>query len=300
MRKIYYIYPLLIISALILGACGIAGNMKLDPVSKDFYEYARLIMTGPEKDIFNHLPDYESREQFIEEFWLKRDPDPGTEENEFEEEFFRRIDYANQRFREGIPGWKTPRGRIYIYLGPPDRVMQRPYINDPQIKGMILWGYYKYQVGIEFVDRKGDGCYDYSRQNSIAGGLLHAIERAKFGQTYSIDFEKVISDFDLNYNKETGEIEASLPVNYLSFEAEEGLLKAAFEFEFFIYERKGKSKDRIKREKFFEIREEKLPEIEKIYFTFPYDLKPGKYYFDVVLIVKPDITKVRKIFKIKL
>jgi len=130
--------------------------------------------------------------------------------------------------------------------------------------------------------------------------LLHAIERAKFGQAHSTDFERVISDFDLNYNKETREIEASLPVNYLSFKAEEGLLKAVFEFEFYIYERKGKSKDRIKREKFFEIREEELPETEKIYFTFPYDLKPGKYYFDVVLIVKPDITKVRKIFKIKL
>jgi len=58
LRKICYIYPLLIISALILGACGIAANMKLDPVSKDFFEYARLIMTGPEKEIFNHLPDY--------------------------------------------------------------------------------------------------------------------------------------------------------------------------------------------------------------------------------------------------
>ena len=64
----------------------------------------------------------EEREQFIEQFWLRRDPTPDTEENEFKEEHYRRIAYANEHFASGIPGWKTDRGRIYITFGPPDEI----------------------------------------------------------------------------------------------------------------------------------------------------------------------------------
>ena len=177
-----------------------SSKIDLDPASQDFYEYARLIMTKQEKDIFKYLPDKESREEFIKDFWAKRDPDSETEENEFKEEFFRRINYANKRFREGIPGWKTDRGRIYIYLGPPDKIDQRPYINDPAVKGLILWGYYRYRLGIEFIDRTGDGSYSLNRQVGAAGGLLEVIERAKFGQIYSGEgnLGQIFSDFKLS------------------------------------------------------------------------------------------------------
>ena len=110
----------LTILALSLGCCGTRERVTLDPESKNFYDYTRLIMTKQEKEIFLLLPDKESRMEFIQDFWDKRDPDPQTEENEFQEEFYQRIEYVNKRFREGIPGWKTDRGRIYIYLGPPD------------------------------------------------------------------------------------------------------------------------------------------------------------------------------------
>ena len=150
------------------ASCGPGGRVALDPVSKDFYEYARLIMTKPEKDIFLLLPDRESRTEFIEDFWAKRDPNPDTDVNEFKEEFYSRIEYVNKRFIEGIPGWKTDRGRIYIYLGPPDKIDQRPYINDPNVKGLIWWGYYRYRLGIEFVDKTGDGRYSLGRQSGLA------------------------------------------------------------------------------------------------------------------------------------
>jgi GWxTD domain-containing protein len=65
---------------------------------------------------------YEERREFIEQFWLRRDPTPGTVENEFKEEHYRRIAYANERFASRIPGWKTDRGRIYITFGPPDEI----------------------------------------------------------------------------------------------------------------------------------------------------------------------------------
>jgi len=295
----YLIPALSIIAVVTLMSCGFSGKVALDPTSKDFYETARLIMTKQEKDIFNHLPDQVSREEFIRDFWAKRNPDPDTEENEFKEEFFRRIDYVNLRFREGIPGWKTDRGRIYIYLGPPDKVEQRPFINYPDVKGLIWWGYYKYRLSIEFVDRVGDGSYTLNQHMSAYGNVLQVIEKVKFGQIFAEGQSRFV-DFDLRFNREKKEIIISIPVASLEFKEEEGSLKAEFEFEFFIYKKKGLKMDRFTQIKSFERPEDEILELEDIIFTFPYDLKPGKYYFDVVMGVKPDIARARKIFEIKI
>ncbi|MDH5384672.1 MAG: GWxTD domain-containing protein, partial [Candidatus Aminicenantes bacterium] len=202
-----------------MECCSARGRIELDPESKDFYEYARLIMTKQEKDIFHLLADKESRMEFIQDFWAKRDPDPSTDENEFEEEFYRRIEFANKHFIEGIPGWKTDRGRIYIYLGPPDKVDQRPFINDPNVKGLIWWSYYTHQLGLEFVDRTGDGRYALGRQVGASGGLLDVLERAKFGQVFKDegDFGRVFSDFEVGYERGKREIHVSIPVESLSF-----------------------------------------------------------------------------------
>ena len=67
------------------------------------------------------LSNDEERDQFIEAFWQRRDPTPDTEENEFKEEHYRRIAYANEHYAAGIPGWKSDRGHIYIVFGPPTR-----------------------------------------------------------------------------------------------------------------------------------------------------------------------------------
>jgi GWxTD domain-containing protein len=284
-----------------LFSCGFSRKVALDPRSQDFYEKARLVMTGQEKNIFNHLPDRESREEFIKEFWAKRDPDPGTEENEFKQEFLQRIEYANSYFREGIPGWKTDRGRIYIYLGPPDRIEQRPYINDPSIKGLIWWGYYEYRLGLEFVDRVGDGSYTLNQQISPYGNLLQVIERAKFGQILGGEtgFKNRFVDFKVSFNREKREILVSIPVADLTFTEEDKLLKASFEFEFYIYQKKDAKKYKFQDVKYFEKPEDEILQLKEITFTFPYELKPGNYYFDVIIIVKPDGGKARKIFEIK-
>lgn len=84
------------------------------------------IITPEERAAFKKLQTDEEREEFIEQFWLRRDPDPDTPENEYREEYYRRIAYANEKFTSGIPGWKTDRGRIYITWGPPDSVESRP------------------------------------------------------------------------------------------------------------------------------------------------------------------------------
>jgi GWxTD domain-containing protein len=84
------------------------------------------IITDEERQAFKRLQTDEERQQFVEQFWLRRDPTPDTEENEFKEEHYRRIAYANERFASGIPGWKTDRGRIYITFGPADEVESHP------------------------------------------------------------------------------------------------------------------------------------------------------------------------------
>jgi len=89
-------------------------------------EDVRWIITDEEKSAFMQLSNDEERDQFIEAFWQRRDPTPDTEENEFKEEHYRRIAYANEHYAAGIPGWKADRGRIYIVFGPADEIESHP------------------------------------------------------------------------------------------------------------------------------------------------------------------------------
>jgi len=74
------------------------------------------IITDEEKQAWKRLATAEERESFIEQFWLRRDPSPDTPENEYKEEHYRRIAYANEHFASGIPGWKADRGKIYNHV----------------------------------------------------------------------------------------------------------------------------------------------------------------------------------------
>jgi GWxTD domain-containing protein len=89
-------------------------------------EDVRWIITDEEKSAFMQLSNDEERDQFIEAFWQRRDPTPDTEENEFKEEHYRRIAYANEHYAAGIPGWKSDRGRTYIVFGPADEIESHP------------------------------------------------------------------------------------------------------------------------------------------------------------------------------
>lgn len=96
------------------------------PWKKWLNEDVVYIITDEEKRAFKQLKTDEERQQFVEQFWLRRDPTPDTEENEFKEEHYRRIAYANDHYASGIPGWKTDRGMIYIKYGPPDEIDSHP------------------------------------------------------------------------------------------------------------------------------------------------------------------------------
>jgi GWxTD domain-containing protein len=83
------------------------------------------IITTEEEQYFRQLKSDEERERFIEEFWLRRDPMPETDKNEFREEHYQRITYANQNFAvDVLPGWRTDRGRVYITYGKPYEIQK--------------------------------------------------------------------------------------------------------------------------------------------------------------------------------
>src|SRR5213594_1948546 len=109
------------------------------PYKKCLNEDVVYIITDEERQAWKRLATDEEREQFIEQFWLRRDPTPDTVENEFKEEHYCRIAYANERYASGIPGWKADRGRIYITFGPPDEIESHPsggaYERPPQEGG---------------------------------------------------------------------------------------------------------------------------------------------------------------------
>ena len=97
-----------------------------DEVGKSYHTWldqdVRYIISPEEEEAFKLLGTDDERDQFIEQFWLRRDPTPDTEENEFREEHYRRIQYANEHFAAGVPGWRTDRGRMYIVWGAPDEI----------------------------------------------------------------------------------------------------------------------------------------------------------------------------------
>src|SRR5216684_4543673 len=96
------------------------------PYKKWLDEDVAWIITDEERQAFRQLSNDEERDQFIEAFWQRRDPTPDTEENEYKEEHYQRIAYANEHFAAGVPGWRTDRGRIYIVFGKPDEIESHP------------------------------------------------------------------------------------------------------------------------------------------------------------------------------
>ena len=145
------------------------------PYKQILQEDLAYIIMPEEREAFLNLSTNEEREQFIEQFWLRRDPTPDTIENEFKEEHYRRIAYANELFTAGTPGWITDRGRIYIIHGPADQIDRNPtggmYQEQPREGTRIYTSFpherwhYRHLEGIgenitlEFVDKNSIGDY---------------------------------------------------------------------------------------------------------------------------------------------
>jgi GWxTD domain-containing protein len=152
-------------------------------------EDVRWIITDQEKKAFLSLSNDEERDAFIEQFWRRRNPNPDSPENEFREEHYRRIAYANEHFAAGKPGWMTDRGHIYIAFGPPDSEETHPSGGpydrpieegggETQTFPFETW-HYRYiegigeNIDIEFVDTCMCGDYHMTIDRSEKDALLH-------------------------------------------------------------------------------------------------------------------------------
>src|SRR5450432_2698376 len=159
------------------------------PYRKWLNEDVSYIITDEERTAFKRLQTDEEREQFIEQFWLRRDPTPDTVENEFKEEHYRRIAYTNENFASGIPGWKADRGRIYITYGPPDEkeshpsggTYERPTEEGGGTTSTFPFEQWRYRyiegigtdINIEFVDPTMSGEYRMTSDPSEKDALLY-------------------------------------------------------------------------------------------------------------------------------
>jgi len=152
-------------------------------------EDVTYIISPEERTAFLQLETNEEREQFIEQFWLRRSSNPDMPDNDFKEEHYRRIAYTNEHYASGIPGWKTDRGRIYIIWGAPDEIESHPtggtYDRPTEEGGGSTTTYpwerwrYRYLEGIqenvelEFVDPSGSGEYHLTMDPSEKDALLN-------------------------------------------------------------------------------------------------------------------------------
>jgi GWxTD domain-containing protein len=147
------------------------------------------IISDEERKAFKTLSNDEEREAFIEQFWLRRNPNPDSPDNEFREEHYRRIAYANEHFAAGKPGWKTDRGHIYISFGKPDSIDSHPsggtYERPVEEGGgetstfpFEVW-HYRYLEGVgenidlEFVDSCQCGDYHFTIDRGEKDALMH-------------------------------------------------------------------------------------------------------------------------------
>jgi GWxTD domain-containing protein len=128
-------------------------------------EDVRWIITPQERAALIRLSTNEARDGFVEQFWQRRDPTPGTAENEYKKEHYRRIYYTNVHFAQAVPGWEADRGRFYILYGPPDRIKTEaaPSGGD-SAKPTVLWHYnsipgYGKDIDLKFVDVCSCGDY---------------------------------------------------------------------------------------------------------------------------------------------
>ena len=152
-------------------------------------EDVSYIISDEERTAWKRLQTAEEMEQFIEQFWLRRDPTPDSAENEYKEEHYRRIAYANERYASGKPGWKTDRGRIYITFGPADEVeshpaggaYKRPYEEGGGFTSTFPFEIWRYRwlegigsdILIEFVDPTMTGEYRMTIDPAEKDALLH-------------------------------------------------------------------------------------------------------------------------------
>jgi len=227
--------PVLLLTLLFLPSCHTYKlEQNLEPDDAEFYSKVRYIITSREKKVFLELPHSE-RKAFQEEFWEKRDPSPGTEENEFKITYFNRIQKADDLFiGEGRQGWATDRGYIYILFGPPtQRMTSSPSSFNNACRE--VWYYGNFPVA--FVDAYCTGqfklvTYDLSPIRHLNLKYMSEFASAQSEAQQTLRDDEALFDFNWEIKNMTaepemikGSIEINIPYAQLWFKEEKNKLR---------------------------------------------------------------------------
>jgi len=270
---------------------------KLDPESKEFLSLVRYIITPQERKIFLNTPPDE-RTKFIEEFWKKRDPDPETEENEFKEEYFKRIEEANHLF--GSNGWLQDRGRVYILLGPPERKEVYPRGYTFYGKPMEIW-YYGF-FPIVFIDHYWNGNY---KLEALSAYQIAQINKAQMEEKPQVKDKSTVLDFDIKIISQRDDqfiIRIEIPYKNIWFKQEEDKLTTTLEISLKIFNSQEKKIWEFQQAYPISIEEKNLTEIIKkpYIIEIPVNLAKAQLFMTIDLMNTVDKSKVHKKIKIKL
>ncbi len=266
---------------------------KLDPVNAEFLSKVRYIITKKERKIFLELPDSE-KEQFIEEFWERRDPDSDTEENEFKMEYLNRIERATELFvSEAKPGWLTDRGRIYILFGPPMDRIRYPMGGDPYSRCREVWYYGAFPV--VFVDRSCSGSYslvtyDLSSIRELNLMYMHELSKAQERAQMTFGKEKRFFDFKWKVKKSVveadrveGTITIEIPYGNIWYKSEGDMLKTVLDVSLELKDSEGSLVWEYEEAFEIAIKEDELKE-----------KKEKMYEMEIPLILEQDLEKLRQ------
>jgi GWxTD domain-containing protein len=299
--KRFDVILLLMILVACFFSCYTPVNIEQDPFYESFYEKARLIMTKEEIEIYKRLPDRESREEFIAEFWRIRDPDTSTEKNENKAEFEKRIEYANRWFgwrnpdkgrlkpeeQEKYRGWDTERGRIYIVLGDPDSLIydrsalmnHGRKISSPEGRGEETWGYWRYRLYVTF--RKGGlGRWHVAEPEP---DLFHFLEAAKLNLLEPGSREEAKRRLTFEADFDGKNIRISIPLARMNLMEKDGWFVSELAIEVNVY-RDHKKVDRIEKIESIRWTEDQVLQREKVRIELPFDpQQSGEYLLDIIV-----------------
>jgi GWxTD domain-containing protein len=290
------LFLVVVIPIILSTGCGPGISIKKDPFYKSFYEKTRIIMTEEELKIYSMLPDKKSKQEFIEDFWNIRDPNPGTEENEAKAEFERRIGYANAWFDPFKPGtefttgqgWNTDRGRMYLIFGDPDELVfggqtdmwlgGRNRASDNKY-GMERWYYYDYGIIIGFLkDEHGKW-----KLMGFSKPLLDAMETAKLNMIspeLRVDVKRML-EFRGEFKNNT--IILRIPTKRILLDEKDEKLHSQLKVRVFVY-RNHKRIDELMETISSSYTEDEISSMKYVTLEIPYSpsLK-GDYLFDITL-----------------
>jgi GWxTD domain-containing protein len=296
---------LLFLAASLAAVAGCAAGRKavrnLPQADRDFLSEVRYIISKQERKVFYSLGP-EERARFIEEFWKKRDPSPSTDENEFRDEYYRRIEYSNRVFREGTSGWTTDRGRAYILLGEPERRLTYPMGYNFYERPMEIW-YYRYFT-LLFIDYTFTGVYKLDTQSAQTLGVMTSTQmglKPRVGAP-----QRVVFDFALRVDGSgagEGTLLIEVPYERLNMLQEQGspLIGTTLKIDARILDEGGAEVLRRQEDRPVSLQAGNLDAVGKaLGIRLQLKLAPGRYSAQVTLENTADASQVSKTIKFKL